>query len=242
MLVHRRAYLVVVGEDVLAARVPGGAGCQLDREGDAAVRRVGRCVAVERVEREASVEVAVGVGGVQLAALLVPFGVDVTAPHELVVLDLEEVGEVGAQRDLEMEPDGVEAVVGEIEILVDAFVDDSRDGQRERALGDVTVLGGDGPVREVHAHRVVRGRARRQRRPRLTVGRDGVVADETGVIREHAELALAGDLAGQVGHHEGAALVDGEHGGTDADLYRRRLLTIVVGSPVRDGRWVHVSG
>lgn len=57
-----------------------------------------------------------------------------------------------------------------------------------------------------------------------------------------AELALTGDLAGQLGHHEGAALVDGEHRRTDADLHRRRPLTNLVERPACHRGRTHVSG
>jgi len=68
---------------------------------------------------------------VELLEIRHPFRVDVTTPHEFVLLDLKEVGEVRPQRDLKVEADGIKAVVRDIQILMDAFVDGTRDCQRD---------------------------------------------------------------------------------------------------------------
>ena len=65
-------------------------------------------------------EVAVVVDGPQLAARAEPAGVEAAAPDELARLDVEDVGEVRRDLDLDRQPDRPPAVVDDVEVLVDA--------------------------------------------------------------------------------------------------------------------------
>ena len=58
--------------------------------------------------------------------------------------------------------------------------------------------------------------------PREPVGEDRVVGNEPRVVGEDPLLRVGLDLAAEVGHHEGGAVVDAQERRTDGDLDRHR--------------------
>jgi hypothetical protein len=80
----------------------------------------------------------------------------VAPADEASELHLEQVREVRAQGDLEVEADRHEPMVDDIQVLVDAITDGAADDERQRARGDVAVLSRDNGVGEVHARCEVR--------------------------------------------------------------------------------------
>jgi hypothetical protein len=72
---------------------------------------------------ELTVEIQVAVGGSQLASMRDPLGFYSTTPDESMRLNFEQIREVGAHRDFEVESDRIAAIVDEIEIFVDSFGD-----------------------------------------------------------------------------------------------------------------------
>ena len=71
--------------------------------------------------RKRTVEIQVAVGGSQLASMRVPLGFYSTTPDESMRLNFEQIREVGAHRDFEVESDRIAVVVYEIEVFVDFF-------------------------------------------------------------------------------------------------------------------------
>ena len=133
--------LVAVREIVGETAMPAGAGRQFDLEGDAAVRVDRRTVVVTGRDRHLAEEVLITVGGRETLLFLGPFRSDVATPDEVPGLHLKDVGEIAAQRDLEIEAHLGPCIVGQVEILVHAAVDVTAEHQAECVRRDRTRLG-----------------------------------------------------------------------------------------------------
>jgi hypothetical protein len=117
------------------------------------------------------------------------------SPDEPVLSHFEQIGEIGAERDLEVESGRCKIVVDEIEIFVHAVAHGSPEHELETPFGDLAVFGRNGRVDEEHARGEVRRHARGEPVPAQTVGVDGVVAHVPGVVGEEAGFARRRDLA-----------------------------------------------
>lgn len=163
-----RAHRFIPDEQVVAAGVPRGPGAELDLERDPAIRIAGRRGIVQEPVDQAPAEVSINVRGLKLRPPLVPPCHDTALADEASELHLEQVREVRAQGDLEVEADGHEPVVHDIQVLVDAITDGTADDERQRARGDVAVLSRDNSVGEVDARCEARRGGRVQALPRPT--------------------------------------------------------------------------
>jgi hypothetical protein len=70
----------------------------------------------------------------------------VTAPDDAAALHLEDVGEVAAKRDLEVEANRLAAVIGDVDVLVHAAADVAAEREAEDARLDRSALGEEGAV------------------------------------------------------------------------------------------------
>src|ERR1700722_4792387 len=68
-------------------------------------------------------KVSVAIGDAQHLSLVRPRRGDATAPHDAIALDLEDVGEIRADRDLQVEAHWVLAVIGDVKIVVQSALD-----------------------------------------------------------------------------------------------------------------------
>ena len=89
------------------------------------------------------------------------------AAHDLARLHLENVGEVAAKRDLELELYRLHTIIGDVEVFVHAAADRPADGQSERARRDRAVFREHGPIGEEDAACVVADGAAVQQLPGL---------------------------------------------------------------------------
>ena len=81
-------------EVIAGTRMPRLPGAERYVKNDTAVGELRLRVEVNKLENHTSVKVAVHVGGVQLAALVVPATLRIAAPHGLVASNLEDIGEI----------------------------------------------------------------------------------------------------------------------------------------------------
>ena len=126
-------------------------------------------------------EVAVDVGGAEPLLVLLPARLDAAAPHDAVRFHLEDVGEIAAHRDLELETHMFRAVIGDVEILVHPAADRPADHQAQRARRNDAVLRHDRAVGEEHPRGVIGDTAAVQKLPFLPVGVDRPAADQARV-------------------------------------------------------------
>ena len=103
-------------------------------------------------------KILVRIGGAEPLPRLGPLRGDLAAAHNVAWLDLEDVGEVAAEGDLELEPHRFHAVVGDVEIFVQAAADRSAYREAQSARSNRTVLGEDGFVSQENAGRVIADR------------------------------------------------------------------------------------
>src|SRR6202042_2990021 len=85
-------------------------------------------------------KISVAIGDAQHLPLVRPRRGDATAPDDAIALNLEEVGEICADRDLQVEANRMLAVVGDGKVLVQSALDMAADHQAQRARCDWTVL------------------------------------------------------------------------------------------------------
>src|SRR5262249_16657034 len=137
---QRFAHTTIARQDVEAAGVPLLAGLERDLEADSSVGERCRARVLQQAKDEAAREVAIRVRGLQLPAGLVPIGRNTAAAHKSTGLDFEEIGEVRAQRNLEIEANGGTTVVRDVDVLMDAVSHAADERQPERASADRSVF------------------------------------------------------------------------------------------------------
>jgi hypothetical protein len=134
--------------------VPGALGRQAGDEDERAVGVLGRRVGSVDGDDELAPEGGVLVRRPQLAAGPEPARVDDAAPDQGVGADVEDVGEVRLDRDLDRQADGPASVVGDVEVLVDAARDRPVDAHPQRVAVDEPGVVEEGLVRVFEAGRV----------------------------------------------------------------------------------------
>ncbi len=148
------------------------------------------------------------------------------ATNDVARLDLEEIGEVAAHDDLEVELDLGHAVVEHVEILVNPSADGPADQQSKGSGRDLADLGVERPVSEENAIGVVGDVAAVQEIPRLAVGEDLPRRDYPGVRMVEALVRRPPNLTVRLGDEHAVALVDRKPRRSDCDLERHDFLSL----------------
>ena len=143
-----------------------------------------------------------------------------TAPDDAAALHLEDVGEVAAKRDFEVEANRPAAVVGDVDVLVHAAADVAAEREAEDARLDRSALGEEGAVGLEDTRTVIGDRTAIKQIPGLAVGEQAPAADHAGVEEVEALVARPCDLAVRLAHQHRLALVDGNLRRSDLDLER----------------------
>src|SRR4029453_2131126 len=105
-------------------------------------------------DRHHAPKISVRVGRANPLPSLRPLCGDLAAAHDLARFHLEDVGEVATKGDLELKTYRLHAVVGDVEILVQAAADPSAERESDGARWDRAVFGENSPVGEEDAGRV----------------------------------------------------------------------------------------
>ena len=105
----------------LDAGVPALLGCEVDDELHPAVGKLRVRVFALDTHVQLALERAVGVGRAQLAGLLMPRALQVAAAHQALAPDVEDVGEVRLDGDLEDQADRMGRIADQVIVLVDAL-------------------------------------------------------------------------------------------------------------------------
>src|ERR1700683_4641202 len=138
-----------VHEVVDQAAMPGLPGLQCNVETQASVGINRRpAVALAGSDDHFTAKIPVAIGYPKCFPLRRPRGDDAATPHDVVALHLENVGEIGAHSDLEVETNWLLAVVGDLDVFVQSAIDMTADHQAQRARRDRTVFGLEGTVGE----------------------------------------------------------------------------------------------
>src|SRR5215472_1008740 len=133
----------------MEAGMPGSFTSEIDQKTDSAIAVVRSRSAVNHVGGQGPLESVVFITADQLRLSLVPPGRDVSLAHHAFCLHLKNVGEIGAQRDLEGKPGSLHAVVKNVQIFVNAVMDSPAEDEVEGARLDVAVFGADERIREI---------------------------------------------------------------------------------------------
>src|SRR5262249_848420 len=142
---RRAQLLLAILERIEQARVPGLARLERNLEAQSPIggNSLARCV--HYCDRHRALKILVRIGRANPLPSFRPFRGDLTAAHDLARFHLEDVGEVAAKGDLELKAYRLHAVVGDVEILVQATTDPSTDRESNGARRDRAVFGKDGP-------------------------------------------------------------------------------------------------
>jgi hypothetical protein len=207
-LERRRKGPAAVFQRVEQAAMPGVTRLEADFEAEAAVGINPARLVPRRSYGHRAGEIGVAVTRAQLLLGVRPFGRNPTATYDVVRLDLEDVGEVATQRDLELKAHPLHAVVGKVQILVHAAVNHSADNETERAARNNAVRGRNAAIGEVGARGVVGDRATVQENPGLAICVNGPTADDPRIIEIETLLARPVDLTVRLADQHGLTVVD----------------------------------
>ncbi len=133
-------------------------------------------------------------------------------------LDVEHVGEVRTDRDLQVEPHRFLAVVGDVQVLMQALIHNPGQPERQRLPRDRAVLGEKASVGQEDTRGVETDRAAVDQIPRRPVGIDRPGAHQPRV--EKIETLVAGpmDLSIRFGDQDRHGLMDSDLRRADLDL------------------------
>src|SRR5690349_14583997 len=123
------------------------------------------CRRLRRMNCHGSAEVAVAVSRAQTLVGFGPLGCDPAPAHNPARFHLKYVCKVATERDLELEPHRLQAIVGEVEIFVHTASDRPAYREAQGARRDRAVFGEQRAVGEKHAGRIVAYRAAVQKFP-----------------------------------------------------------------------------
>src|SRR5215469_8882615 len=148
--------------------------------------------------------------------------------HDAARLHLKNVGEIAAQRDLELEDYRPQAVVDNVKILVHATADRPAYREPQAARRDRAVFGEQSAIGEKDAGCVIADGAAIQQFPGFAIGINGPAADNTRIEEIEALLARPIDLPILFGDQHRLALVDGDLRRADLDLDRHAALRLLL--------------
>src|SRR6516225_12450290 len=100
--------------------MPGLTWCEGHLKAEPSISVYCRCRGLHRTNRHRAAEVAVAVRRAQTLLRFRPVGRYPAAAHNTARLYFKDVGKIAAQRDLELEPHRLQAIVGDIEVFVHA--------------------------------------------------------------------------------------------------------------------------
>ena len=92
-------------------------------------------------------KISVRIRGTEALPSLRPFRRDLAAAYDVARLHLEDVGKIASQRDFELKTYWPHAVVGDVEIFVQAADDGSTDREADGTRRDCTVFGENGLIK-----------------------------------------------------------------------------------------------
>src|SRR6516164_7208857 len=154
-IARRVKLLLAILERIEQAGMPSLARLKRDLEAEPPIGGNGLARCTRHCDRQRAVKITVRIRGAKPLPALRPFGGDLAAAYDLARLHLENIGKVASQRDFELKAHRLQAVVGDIEILVHAADDRSADREADGAWRDRTVFGENGFIGEEDARGMV---------------------------------------------------------------------------------------
>ena len=144
-------------------------------------------------------------------------------PDDFFAFHLEDIGEIAADGDFQVEADRVAIVVGDFHVLPHAAADMAAQRQAEGFGRDRTILRAEFGIGLEDASAEVGDRAAVQQVPLLSIGIDVPTADDPGIEEVQTFVAGPGNLAVRVGDQHRLPLVDRDLRRADLNLESHRL-------------------
>ncbi len=200
--------------------MPGGLRGDRGDENEPAIGVLRLGVGPVHGDDELTLEVAVDVVRAELAPGAEPARIELAAPDERIPPNIEDVREVGLDRNLDRQPNRPAGVADDVDVLVDPARHRSIHPDRERMAVDPADVVEQRIVGEFEACREELDRRGVQQDGPLAVDPELVPGDEPGIAGEEPVLHPTDDPAVRLADEEAIVAIDGDRGGTD--LYRKR--------------------
>ena len=100
-------------------------------------------------------EILVAISEPQCLPLMRPRCGDATAPYDTVALHLKDIGEIGTDRDLQIEAYWALTIIGDVDVLVQPAIDMAADHQAQSARRNRPVLTHEGAISLEDTRRVI---------------------------------------------------------------------------------------
>ena len=201
---------LAVNQVIQQAAMPGRARLQRDFQAKAPVRMhrlgSGRLACDDHLPGK----VLVVIGQSQLLPGRRPMRHDSATANDLFGLNLENIREVGSNGDLEVEPNRMLVVVGNLDVLAHAAADMPAEREPEGTRRNRTVLGQERAVGLKHPGAEISDRPTVQQVPGHAVGINIPTADHPCVEKVQPLVTGPFDLTIGIGNQYGLALVDGD--------------------------------
>src|SRR6185437_9136013 len=219
-VLRRRQNAISVRERIKKTAVPGRTGFEDDLEAEPAIGIDRPTRGAGHANRQGAREIAVAVGGAEFLVRFGPARRDAPAAHDMARFYLEDIGKIAARRDLQLKANALHAMIGDIDIFMQAAGYRSADGKAEGALRNRSVLALQRSVGQKDATGVVAGCAAIERLPPLAIRIDGPADEDAGIAEIESLFAGPLDLTVRLADQHGLPLVDGNLLGADLDLER----------------------
>src|SRR5262249_25461504 len=212
--------LFAIRDRVEQAGVPSLARLKRDLEAEPPIGGNGLARCTRHADCHRPLKIPVRIDGTKSLPSLRPFSGNLASTYDVARLHLKDVSKITSQRDFELKTHRLHAVVGDVEIFVQAADDRSTDREANGALRDGAVLGENGFVGEKDACGMIVDGAAVQELPRFAIGVNCPVADNSRVEKVEALLARPADLPVWLADEHRLTLVDGDLWRADMNFKR----------------------
>src|SRR5262249_33084436 len=138
--------------------------------------------------------------------------------YQVIGFDFEDVGKVGANRDLEVEAQALTTVAPNIQVLVKPFSDHAFQGESYGLGRNFPMLGDDPGIDQVGSGRKVSDRAGIQEGPGLAVDIKLIVTYESRVTRIEPLVSSIRNRPVEFGDQECVSMIDGADGWANSNF------------------------
>src|SRR5215469_2939800 len=221
---------VAFDEVVLANTAPDWPRFEINAEANPAVIVDGHGIALDKTRDQRATEAVMLIAANQLFTIKLPTCSYVPPADDLLRLHFEDVGEIGAQRDFEVETGALHSVIADFKVLYNAVVHGAREYQAQARGFDFAVLGGDARIDEIGPRRVVGDRPGVLQDPVLAISIEVVIADVARVTAVESLIAARSHRAVGFGEHKGVAAIDRDLRRSDSYFDRHKIVLARLGS------------
>src|SRR5262245_4059399 len=206
------------GDVIFAAGMPRGAGREVNLEVDASVAVDRLRVAALHSHNHGPAKVTVRIAANQLLIATPPFRFDAAFAYRFFCFDFEDVGEIGTNRDLEIEAQALTTVAPNIQVLVKPLSDHAFQDESYGPRCNFPMHGDDPGIDQVGSGRIISDRAGIQDGPGLAIDIKLIVTYVSSIMRIEALVSSIRDRPIEFGNQECVSMINGDDGWANGDF------------------------